>query len=330
MENTIIIDWLTFTDLFGDVLSYIALLGLSECDWKMDSPSSLRYAYRAEFGSISIHYTPASWSGKRNPGICVELTGQGCREFETYGTGDFESLFRLILDNPDTMRCSRVDLAYDDFYGKIPLDQMSLQAMRLQFTSRLRRRSVICDCPDGDLDHDGVTVTHGSRSSRIFVRCYDKRVERSAYELSHWVRLEIQCRSDDAMGVIQALQSNTIGTVFAGILQNYLVYRDPKLSDSHKYRWPVSDWWSALIGEIEPIQIHQKKDVEYNRDRLESYIYGQCKYALKTAMALDGVQGVFEKLTQDKHLLPHKYRRLLDQEKCGNDDILRAIGVYKD
>lgn len=337
MENCIIFDWLTFSSKDISVAFAEKLLGLQDCNWDTQLPSSLRYAYRNQVGGISIHWTPDDWEQlhpgiKRNEGLCVEMSGQGCREFETYGRGDFPGLIQDIC----LIGChiARLDLAYDDFEGKIDICQVARQATDLHFTSRMSKREVIRSVPDLNPDHDGLTITHGSRSSNIMIRIYDKRCERQRYELDHWIRCEIQFRHDDADGVALRLnQGVTVGNLFSGVLRQYLNYRD-QTPDSNKSRWPISDWWQDLINDVDPITVHQKKDVVYNRDKLESYVFGQAKFGIVAALALDGTDNFLEKAVKASKTaarpMPKKYRDLFDQAEVNNLEILREIGVIRD
>ena len=53
-------------------------------------------------------------------GVCVEMSGKGCRTFEEFGNGDYEWIFTLVRQQqPDgEMKITRLDVAYDDFYKK--------------------------------------------------------------------------------------------------------------------------------------------------------------------------------------------------------------------
>ena len=242
--------------------------------------------------------------------------------------GDFPRLLWGLSERGCNV--TRLDLAFDDFTGLIDIRQMADQAEQHHYTARSQRRTITLDCPDGDLDHDGISVCHGSRSSRIFIRCYDKRCERGRYELPHWIRLEIQFRAEDAQGVSRALLSDSIGHVFSGVLANYLTYRDEVPSDSNRRRWPISEWWDALLRGIDPISVHTKKDVVYNLSKLNDYVFGQCRNACKTAVAIYGMYGFAEKLTENKKPLPAKYRDLLSEAEINSAAILKELGVHAD
>ncbi len=365
-ENCILFDWITFTipefpfelidnQTFAsrlscglstdEVLSPVknrpaywwdvaAFLGLSQCDWKDGQPSSLMYEFRAVCDGISIHYTSPFYSAdetgrRRNKGFCIEMSGQGSRYFETYGKGNIYDLLTQILfySESHAWKCTRLDLAFDDFSGLIDIEHMAAQAQNFEFTARSQTRKVIREAAEADPHLDAISIVHGSKSSNLFIRCYDKRLERNRLEIPHWIRLELQFRQENAMGIIEHLQRESIGHIFSGVLANYLNYRDPDLSDSNKRRWPVSDWWQNLIRGIDPIQVAEKKTVEYNRERLEHWVYGNMLGSLKTMLALDGDERFIDQIKSCEKELPEKYLRLLREADKANEGILQELGV---
>lgn len=328
VHNLILIDWLSFSLTSIDRDSMIANLGFGSLPWQKGLGSKYRYAERWQFDGVSIHWTDKG-DLCHNPGVFVEMSGQGCRDFETYSHWDFSGLIKYILDCQGNI--TRIDIAYDDFTGLIDIKEMFRAADNQEFRCRLNSFSLHSDHPDQDPDHAGRSVCHGSRSSRTFFRCYDKRSERRAWEeCSHWVRFEIQLRNENAMGFCQS--SGSIGSKFFGVVSQYLDYVVP-CDDSNKSRWSLAGWWSDFLDDAQRISVFTKKDVEYNRDRLERYVLGQAINAIRCLDQL-GHKEFLSRLHYDEDgrplpALSPKYQRLIDQEKAlrqkRNDDILKDI-----
>lgn len=313
-SNCILYDWLTFSSSsISDPDEIIRILGLSDHPWQKELGSRLRYdeRWQIEGFGISVHFSyPDS---KRNEGVCVEMSGQGCRAFETWGACSFDDLIKWIIDNG--FNISRLDIAYDDFEGLIDIKSMYGQALRREFRCRSEHLSLYFDGVDRDSGHDAISVCHGKRDSHIFIRCYDKRAERKAFdEFPHWVRLEMQLRNENAMGFASA--SGSIGQKFRSVLCNYLNYLDPDPDDSNYRRWEVSSWWVNLLDGAAAISIVSKKDIDYNRERLNDFVYNHCANAIKAAVALDGGKKFFENILfcASSDLKP-KYARLLEDER---------------
>ena len=102
------------------------------------------------------------------------------------------------------------------------------------------------------------------------VRFYDKYLERTSkgYELEEgiicWNRTELQLRDERAKtaAIMIANESFNTGQMIAGILKNYLNFVNPKKLkdgsiDKNKSRWPISDFWTSFLGDIEPIKLTQ-------------------------------------------------------------------------
>lgn len=343
-DNIILYDWLTFslsseslhillenaqlTDL-DDMEGLLLFLGLSNLQWQDQLSSRLFYTYRASAGHISIHY---SLDSDNRPGIhrgiCVEMSGAGVREFEEFGSRSIEDLLQWVLECGGHV--ARLDVAYDDFEGFIDLERMSDQCRHFHFTSRLKACRWIGDCDDTDSGNVAITVTHGSRSSRLFIRCYDKRLERHALDVDHWVRLELQLRDDDAMGFI--MNDSPIGVKFRGVLAHYLNYRDENPSDSNKRRWEVSRWWVSFLDDVSAISIYTRKDTEYNKDRLLNYVCNHNQASNLSAVLLLGVDGFMQALSAREKPLPDKYKRILQAELAGQnilDKLSKLRSDYK-
>ena len=92
-ENMVIYDWLSFTskDLSPDQL--IEILGLSHVSWIL-TKGARGYQDRKYFGSISVHY-----NGRADMGTWVEMSGQGCRTFESLSAVGWDALFGAIRDD---------------------------------------------------------------------------------------------------------------------------------------------------------------------------------------------------------------------------------------
>lgn len=323
MENCILYDWLTFSVPDFDLDSVLAFLNLpTGLSWSTGLGSKLKYGERWAFQGISVHFTSTLDSRRLNAGVCVEMSGQGCRAYETYSGHSMSDLVSRVRSAGYSV--TRVDIAYDDFEGKIDLDHMADQARDFHFTSRLQRRKIVDESQISDLELAGLTVSHGSKSSRIYIRCYDKRIERNAMDLyPHWVRLEIQLRDENAIGFLDAPED--IGTKFAGVLRNYLSYRDPSPTDSNKRRWKESSWWTELLGAVQAIKISSSKDVDYNKDHFDEFVYGHLHNVIRTAVLCDGAEGFLRRVFAYDEKLPSKYMKLLETSGCSDSAELQSF-----
>lgn len=299
----VIYDALSLTSKIHGTGEIIEMLGLEEVVWETVKGAH-GYKQRLYWNCISIHY-----DGNDDMGVWLELTGQGCRAFETYGNGDYEALFREVLANPGEMKLTRLDVAYDDIsdennVGILDIMQLCDDTRDQSFISRFGEYQVI-------YGSKGNSINHGSMKSEIFVRIYDKAMERGFTDGRHWIRVEIQLRRDRALAFVK--QPGSIGQKFAGVLLNYLRYiEQPEEADTNRWRWPMKCYWEQLIQSAEKIKLYEKPGTEYNLGNLDSLVFSQIGGAIHTALTIYGDDLFKEKLQYQRPAqLNPKYKRLL-------------------
>ncbi|MGN1319363.1 MAG: hypothetical protein ACI4VF_10150, partial [Lachnospirales bacterium] len=97
---------------------------MTDCKWEF-TYGCKGYADRYYFNGISIHCngSPNGRFGKPIEGVWLEMSGEGCRTFESYGNADWNNLFDYCNRNELNITMNRIDLAYDDFIGLLVLRQ---------------------------------------------------------------------------------------------------------------------------------------------------------------------------------------------------------------
>lgn len=194
-ENQILYDWVTISSRIDSPQSIIRFLGLNreEVVFQLASGHNF-YKQKLTFGGVSVLF-----DGIRDDmGVCLEMSGTGCRTFESFGTGDYESLWQYVQDNPDDLNITRLDVAFDDHEGVLDMDQLKLDTVREEYISKW---------VGGTVHHghgnkkDEDTVEFGSKNSLIFLRIYNKAAERGFHD-RHWIRAELQMRDARAVGFL--------------------------------------------------------------------------------------------------------------------------------
>lgn len=301
-HDLVLIDWLSITTKDLDEVGLQKLIDMEDVPWELIKGMH-GYKDRLYFSGISIHY-----NGRDDMGVWLEMSGQGCRTFESLGSGDYEKLFRFVLSGHGNI--TRLDVAYDDHSGILPIETICADSMRKEFVSRFRYVKVEWS-DDGKAE--GRCVYHGSEKSEIRFRIYDKAAERHCEAGTHWVRVESQLRRDRALKFIGL--PGTIGEKFAGVLANYLLYVEPSETDSNKWRWSIKDYWAQLLNGAADISLYVKPGMEYNIDHLDRYVFKQAGNAIDAAIQLYGFDGFVHKL-KERHTLPNpKYRQLVETYK---------------
>ena len=302
--NLVMYDWVSITSKIHIPQNFIELLGMQDVSWELVK-GARGYMDRLYWGSISIHY-----NGREDMGVWLEMSGQGCRSFETFGNGDYESLFDEVRQNPGEMNLTRLDVAFDDHEGLLDFGVLLEDTRSFDYVSKARRWD-ISESWDDLKRVKGYSIYHGRKVSEILIRIYDKAAERGFDDGRHWIRVELQLRDSRALAFLDA--PGEIGVRFSGVLRNYLRYVDPDDFDSNKWRWPMKWYWEKLLGAVAPIRLYTKPGAEYNLSNLEDFVYKQAGGAVATLLEIVGEEKFRDGLRQRGTQLNPKYKQLLDQ-----------------
>lgn len=304
--NLILIDWITFTSRIWSLEQIKSSLGLLDQEWELAEYGRYGYKRREVFNGISILYEGReNADGIDDMGICVECSGQGCRALESFGKIEWISLIAFLMAEENEFKITRLDLAYDDHTGILDKLQLKLDTDDGNYRSKFRTWEI-------RYGSKGFSIYHGSKQSQAMIRIYDKAAERGLLDGTHWIRVEVQLRDENAAGALSAyLQHGILGSVFGGILASYLVYL-VESNDSNKSRWETAAYWKHLIQDAQRIRIAAAPGVDYNIFHLESFIRDTAGGALSTWIKIFGMDSLPELLKKRKSKLNPKHKRLLD------------------
>lgn len=277
------------------------ILGLDGYTWE-NTKGARGYRQRLYFNSISIHF-----DGSEDMGVWCEMSGQGCRAFETYSAVGWEALFKYILDH--NCNITRVDAAYDDHEGKLDINQIVEDTVNQNYVSK----------SDYWLTHRGSTGSSleiGSPKSMVRCRIYDKAMERHCEDDVHWIRVELQLRDARAQKFLYLVceSDKTFPQVFSGVLVNYVRYLEPS-ADTNKSRWHTAPYWLDILESLEAISIYEAPGIEYNFDRACNYVFNIAGNAVACTLEGLGYDGFVDAL-KNRSIRPNpKYQQALDQLK---------------
>ena len=298
-SNLLLYDWLSFTIRDFSLNDIKAVLGLTEVTW--ETKTGVRgYQFRQIFNNITLHY-----GGELHDEIWVELSGQGCRAYESYGANNWEQLLTFVRDYSHNL--TRLDIAFDDHTGVLDIDEMFNDAMSFDYISKAKSF-------DFRYTNAGKTIYVGSPSSDVWICIYDKAKERQDTSGAHWVRVELRLKGDRALSFISL--GGSLGEKYSGVMMNYLRFVEPNLYDDNKWRWSLKDYWADFLGVASAISIYTPTGVDYNLLRCEDFVYRQAGAAASTLINIYGVDLFLKKLEEFKPKeLNDKYKKLLNEYK---------------
>lgn len=272
------IDWLTFTVRMQEN-PRVVIRNYLQMDENLFTPQAWgKFGYRQSmvFDGIVVFYDPAE-GRKLDMGVCVSMTGKGCRTFERFTSwvhsvqesGGTPLLPLLAFGHADeNVHFTRVDLALDDKDGWLDLDTIIEHVKTNEINSRIKKRTYY-ESYEG-AERSGATVYIGAPASDFRIRFYDKAKEHykptDADYYSHWVRCEIVMRGNNADGCVAALcNTENLGHLASAILRDKLMFivRD----NDNISRCTVCEWWLAFIGKVAAIKLVMKEDVPHSLER---------------------------------------------------------------
>ena len=218
MKCQVLIDWLTFSVKEKDPNKVIkTYLGLDPALFQDTGFTQfMGYSKVQRFSDILVCSDGREDDNFHNMGVCVSMSGNGCRTFETMskltvdlkdkqGTQSvaFPALFQLLASDADA-NVSRIDIACDDRAGHLDMDAILTKTQTNEVNSRMTKRSTVISF-DGT-QRNGATAYLGAASSSFRVRIYDKALEQG--EDGHWVRVELVMRSKNANAFVQNMTSS--------------------------------------------------------------------------------------------------------------------------
>ena len=299
MKCEVLIDWLTFSvkkDYPSEVIR--EYLGLDPALFQDTSYSLLGYNKVLRFSDICVCYEPRENKHFQNMGICVSMSGNGCRAFETMsklGSEDkqgaqsvaFPALFRLLAAD-ETANVSRIDIACDDREGYLNMDEIIDRTRSNEINSRLLRRTINFSL--NGKDKAGATVYIGAPSSDFRVRIYDKALEQGVE--GHWIRVELVMRSANANAFVEDMtNSENVGKLAAQVINDKFSFIER--DDSNISRCTVCDWWQNFVDELDKVRLVSRDVIQHGVERIRSWIENQVGPSLYVLMKTMGIIDIY-------------------------------------
>lgn len=299
MKCEVLIDWLTFSVKKDDPNEVIReFLALDPALFQDTGYSLLGYNKVLRFSDICVCYEPRQNDFFKNMGVCVSMSGNGCRTFETMsklGTMDrpgtqsvaFPALFRLLAAD-ESANVSRIDIACDDREGYLDMDEIISRTRSNAVNSRMRWRD-IHESLNGE-SKAGATVYIGAPSSDFRVRIYDKALEQG--EEGHWVRVELVMRSANANAFVEEMtHSENVGRLAAQVINDKFSFIER--DDSNITRCTVCGWWQNFVDELDKVRLVSREVIQHGVEHIRNWIETQVGPSLYVLMKTMGIFDIY-------------------------------------
>ena len=331
MKCQVLIDWLTFSVKSKDPAEVIKkYLGMDPAIFQDPGYGLLGYQRVLRFSDICVCYEPRENEYFRDMGVCVSMSGNGCRAFETMSKLTFEGakdkqgtqsvafpvLFQLLASE-ETANISRIDIACDDREGYLCMDDIVRKVQDNEVNSRMSKRSVVVSY--SGTQRNGSTVYIGAESSDFRVRIYDKALEQCTED--HWIRVELVMRGKNSNAfAAQLTNSESVGKLAAQVINDKLsfIVRD----DSNITRCTVCDWWAKFVDELEAVRLVARSVVQHPVERICEWVENQVGPSLEIIVRTIGFDFLLDIARQSASRLSRKQEFLIKDFNA-----LRPVGA---
>lgn len=262
-----------------------------------------RYGYLDRYSLDMIKVYESSQDDLR--GTLIELSGQGCRQFEAYLNYQKRSWFDFLSDClAHYGNVTRIDLAINDYKEAISLKRLLNKMRKGEYRSKFKSTSYHggIKCSDDNKKHDtGITLYFGSMQSDFYMCFYQKN-----YQLAHQKhvrpqeiniknRYELRFMGKRAQNMVkQVLESDEqekdqllLNTVF-GYIKSYIIFLKP--SKKSKRNWDVYPPWEVFLGDVGSIKFVTEPQ-EMTFEKIRAWLTYQVMPTLKALKIIDNTLG---------------------------------------
>lgn len=267
-ENSmrVLVDWVSCSFVLGtDFPNIFNLIGISDFS-KVEIIDGARYEFAGynktyRLGKIDLMYDEENFKWLLN------MSGQGCRQFEISSSLNIVTLFAILKNVNATY--NRLDIAIDDFEKIYQVSTIRNAVYNKQCVTKLRvwgtsEKGLIATGRD-DLIMDNFYL--GDSSSRYIINVYDKYLEqlnKNQNKRDHlldkvetWTRTEVRFKNDYAQLFVDHILSGheNLGYYIKSFLNEKIQFLIPSVAKSTtnrsrdaKNRDNITKWWKKFVN----------------------------------------------------------------------------------
>jgi phage replication initiation protein len=204
------------------------------------------------------------FNGTENMGKLIQMSGHGCRTMETIINFDWYNYINYIYENK--YKFSRVDIAIDCFDNELDLNIIHKEIQKgnlITYCKTYDRRNEL-KIKDNSVLTD--TLYIGKRTSDIYFRIYDKKLERISKGMEvkekSWIRFEVVMKHHNAEKFIEYYcNSGDMEYLIKGVINNYVkfVKDDNNKNVSRKNK---IEWWEKFMQTALKLKLLRVKNIQ--------------------------------------------------------------------
>lgn len=281
-------------------------------------------------GGYQLDYIQVLYSKKNDErGVLIQLSGQGCRQFEAFLEAQGRTWFDFFYACFDyKCRVTRLDLAINDYKEYLSIPTLLNKIFRQELISRFRKFDFNGSGSISERKQEGTSIYFGSKKSEFYVMFYQKNYEQArklripVEEVPIKNRYEMRFKNERAMLVItEFMKSGDLSTIILGIMKDYLLFTDRRAGLSRKY-WKINRKWAYFLGDAEKMRLAvEPNDQLYERSK--NWFKRTAAATAKVILEIDKIKGT-EELQEilDEIELSNKHLHVIEAQTTDIKDMI--------
>lgn len=222
--------------------------------------SSHLYGY---VGGYQLDYITVMYSDKEDSrGTMIQLSGQGCRQFEAFLKRSNRSWRDFLFQCQERKaNFTRIDLAINDYEEYLSIPTLLNKINKQELISKFERFDFNGSGSISKKKREGVTIYLGSKASDFYICFYQKNYEIAKKqkipleEIKIKNRYELRFKDQRASDVVTLFLENAdLSKILLGILNDYLYFVD-RVPGKQRKDWKPNKRWMYFLGGCERIQL---------------------------------------------------------------------------
>jgi phage replication initiation protein len=283
-------------------------------------------------GGYQLDYIQVLYSKKNDErGVLIQLSGQGCRQFEAFLEAQGRTWFDFFYACFDyKCRVTRLDLAINDYKEYLSIPTLLNKIFRQELISRFRKFDFNGSGSISERKQEGTSIYFGSKKSEFYITFYQKNYEQArklripVEEVPIKNRYEMRFKNERAMLVItEFMKSGDLSTIVLGIMKDYLLFTDRRADVNRKY-WKINRKWAYFLGDVEKMRLAvEPNDQLYERSK--NWFKRTAAATAKVILEIDKIKGT-EELQEilDEIELSDKHLHVIEAQTTDIKDMICA------
>lgn len=296
-EMDVIIDYLRIRLPFHDLDTIFQnILKIKRQAFVVDEVKRYGYIGRYSIDQIQIYESVPD----DNRGILIELSGQGCRQFESFLQQQQRSWLEFLKDCfAYQANITRIDIAVNDYKEALPLKRMLHKMERKEYKSKFKTSHFHWGTQVDELTDktkaSGISLYFGSMQSDFYMCFYQKNYEIAkkkhlkVCEVPIKNRYELRFSGNKSDQIVHQLTDPPspidICDLVFGYMKEYITFLLPSKAKNKKH-WLVYPAWSLFLGGVSKINfVTDPKEISF--ERTKTWLQNQVMPTLKAFKIID-------------------------------------------